>query len=281
MGLSLVEDNAKVLIGDGRNTSLYYDVWVGDESIAEILEDFSLDRTLPLNGGDCMVWKPSYSGKSIVSSAKNLIRKKYAKLEGTNLLWRKAIHPALAARNWKILTGACATLDKVQSRFKIQIANKCCLCNSEEETLDHLLWHCFFAEKAWKWIADIFGVHSHLQLTTVYKAARGRSGVFKELWLLTNLVVRSELWQTRNRFVYENKKLCWIFFQKSVFNQVHDYSRRLKGFMHYSVEDLKFMEFFKLAHRLVQFHEPVECKWTVPEMDELLLCCDGAAHGNP
>ncbi|XP_026383840.1 uncharacterized protein LOC113279362 [Papaver somniferum] len=43
---SLVEDNTKVLIGDGRNTSLYYDMWVGDEAIADILEDYALDRVV-------------------------------------------------------------------------------------------------------------------------------------------------------------------------------------------------------------------------------------------
>ncbi|XP_026420107.1 uncharacterized protein LOC113316095 [Papaver somniferum] len=150
-------DNSKVLIGDGRNTSLYYDVWLGDVAIADLLEDYALDcailvgdmlneggwnlseecrnnflaagfveEDLPrtLNGVDHRVWKPNYTVSFTVSSAKSLIRKKYAKLVGENLLWRPTVHPALAARNWKILRGACATLDKVKSRFKIQVVNK-------------------------------------------------------------------------------------------------------------------------------------------------------------
>ncbi|XP_026382114.1 uncharacterized protein LOC113277170 [Papaver somniferum] len=129
---SLVEDNSKVLIGDGRRTSLYYDVWVGDIAVADILEDFTLEKSVlvsdmlsnsnwnlseecrntilaagieeddlpvPLSGVDCNVWKPCQSGKFSVKSAKNLIRRRYENLEGVNLIWRKAIHPVLAARN--------------------------------------------------------------------------------------------------------------------------------------------------------------------------------------
>ncbi|XP_026455082.1 uncharacterized protein LOC113356225 [Papaver somniferum] len=206
---SLVEDNTKVLIGDGRNTSLFYDVWVGDTAIADILEDYSLNRVvlvsdilvngawnliedyrstllaagieevdLPfiLDGDDCQVWMPSTTGQFTAKAAKSFIRKRYGKLEGANLLWRQSVHPALAARNWKILKGVCSTLDQVRSRFKIQVVNKCCLCNSIEESLDHLLWRCRFVEMACSWISDIFRVQLHLNLTTAYKEVRGRSG---------------------------------------------------------------------------------------------------------
>ncbi|XP_026442655.1 uncharacterized protein LOC113342278 [Papaver somniferum] len=199
---SLVEDNSKVLIGDGCNTSLYYDVWLGDVAIADLLEDYALDcailvgdmlneggwnlseecqnnllaagfvdlakkkngfveEDLPrnLNGIDRGVWKPNYTGSFTVSSAKSLIRKKYAKMVGANLLWRPTVHPALAARNWKILRGACATLDKVM-----------------------------------------------------------------------------------------------------------EYSRRLKGHMNNTVEDLKVLDFFKVSHRKVKSLVPVECRQ--PKNDE-------------
>ncbi|XP_026396032.1 uncharacterized protein LOC113290663 [Papaver somniferum] len=272
---SLVEDNSKVLIGDGRNTSLYYDVWVGNMAIADTLEDYTLSRAVsvsdifvngawslneesrnnllvlgieeadlpfPLNDDDCQVWMPSATGQFTVKAAKSLICKRYGKLEGTNLLWRQSVHPSLEARNWKILRGARATLDQVRSRFKIQVVNKCCLCNNAEESLDHLLWNCRFAVMAWSWISEIFGVQSHMNLTSAYKAVRGRSCMIKELWLLAVLVVQSELLQTRNPFVYENKQV---------------------------------------SRRQVKLHEPVECRWVPTELGELMLCCDGAARGNP
>lgn len=61
--------------------------------------------------------------------------------------------------------------------------------------------------------------------------------MFKDLWLLAILVIRSELWMTRNGFIYDNRKVNWNFFHKKVFNQIQDCSRRLKGFMFNSQDD--------------------------------------------
>lgn len=151
----------------------------------------------------------------------------------------------------------------------------------EEESLEHILWSCSFAMKAWSCIEDVFGIKMHQNLTTTYKAAKGMSRMIKDLWLLCILVVRSELWMMRNNFIYNNKQVSWIFFQKRVFNQVHDYSRRLKGFMHNNVKELSILNFFRVIHRKIKQIEPVECFWVPPEVDELMLCCDGASRDNP
>lgn len=41
-----VEANVRVLIGDGRATSLYFDAWFSETSIAEILNMPNLDRSV-------------------------------------------------------------------------------------------------------------------------------------------------------------------------------------------------------------------------------------------
>lgn len=141
-----------------------------------------------MGGDDYRVWKPSYKGEFIVKSAKELVRDRYAKLEGANLISRLAIHPSLAAQNWKFLCVACSTLDKVKSRFKMQVVNMCCLCKVKEESLEHILWTCSIAVKAWHWIKGVFGIKIHQNLTTAYKVAKGMSRMVKDLWLLTILV---------------------------------------------------------------------------------------------
>lgn len=152
-----VEENIKVLIGDGSTTSLYFDVWCANRSIASILDQMDLDRTIkvsdllvdgvwvindvhrlrleaagvvlndlprPSVGDVTRIWMPDYKGNFSVNSARNLIRPRLQKFEGANLLWRQCIHPTLAAQNWKILRGACATLDQVRSRCKIEMPTK-------------------------------------------------------------------------------------------------------------------------------------------------------------
>lgn len=120
--IHLVDANTKVQLGDGRFTSLYYDAWHGNRSVADILNDFSLDITIlvsdmlienkwmipevhlnilltanldvnqlpnPVGGLDTRIWMPEYKEDFTVSSAKELIRQRYSMLEGASLIWRK------------------------------------------------------------------------------------------------------------------------------------------------------------------------------------------------
>ncbi|XP_026400452.1 uncharacterized protein LOC113296360 [Papaver somniferum] len=97
----IVAQNTKSLTSDGRCTSLYFDIW--------------------LCHGPDFFWMPDLKGVFSVSSAREIIRQKYPVLPGVALLWRKAVHPMLAAQRRKIMRGARATLDKVQSGFKISL----------------------------------------------------------------------------------------------------------------------------------------------------------------
>ncbi|XP_026437318.1 uncharacterized protein LOC113335496 [Papaver somniferum] len=311
---SIVDKNTKVLIGDGRSTSLYFDVWYGNECIADMLNESDLDRNvkvsdiivnnawmmqgdhiqnlvragvdlsnLPLlqGGNDCRVWMPEMNGHFSVSSAKNIIRRAYPKSAIYGLLWRKEIHPKLAAQNWKICREVCATQDKIRSRFKVEMANKCYLCNMEEESLEHIIWSCTFATHIWQWCSGLFNLTPYYDIVNSYKSAKGRSIIVKDLWLLAILVIRSELWQTRNMACFQNSSVSIHFFKKRVFYLISESAGRLKGFMHNTTMDLDLLNFFRVMHRKVKQVQPIECFWSPPNRDEILLCCDGASKGNP
>ncbi|XP_026399721.1 uncharacterized protein LOC113295604 [Papaver somniferum] len=236
----IVENNTKVLLGDGRSTSLYFDIWCTDICLADILNDSSLDRNImvsdhwfvdhwtfidaqldhfiaagvnidqlptPQGGEDNRIWMPDLKGVFSVSSAKELVRQKYPILEGTSLIWKTEVHPVLAAQR-----GVCATYELIKSRFKIPLANKCCMCGNVEETLDHVLFSCSFAARAWSWLSQIFGVTPDNNLVTSYKATKGRSQMVRDLWLLANLVIKSELWDVRNMGIFERNKPNWNMF---------------------------------------------------------------------
>lgn len=220
-------------------------------------------------------------GDFSVKSARELIRTKYHILEEAKLLWKKVVHPSLASQNWKFVCGTCATLDKVCSRFKITLASKCSVCQRAEESLENVLWRCSFAKRDWNWMEGIFSIKPHYNLLISNKEAAQRSGIVKDLWLVASLVVRSELWFTRNKKVYEKKIPCWSFFQKRVFKLIHEYSVRMKSYMHNTLADLKLLDFFRVSHRKVKHAVPKECYFTAPNHNELLLCTDGASRGNP
>ncbi|XP_026443128.1 uncharacterized protein LOC113343004 [Papaver somniferum] len=272
-----VEANTKVLLGDGRDNQ-----WVFPENHLNYLLAAGVDmHNLPLpNGGeDKRVWMPNFPGDFSVSSAKELIRQKHGSFNAASILWRKEIHPKLAAQNWKFIRGACATLDIIQSRFRIHLANKCVLCETEEESLEHILFLCSFAARAWSWISGIFGMTANFNIVDSFKAAKGRSAIVCDLWLVENLVIRSELWAMRNKCIFEKHK--WGLFSKRVLKLIQEYSVRLKGFMRNSVEDMVLLDYFCVVHRSVIHQQPIEVLWQPPELNEILICCDGAARGNP
>ncbi|XP_026448336.1 uncharacterized protein LOC113348706 [Papaver somniferum] len=256
--------NTKSLIGDGRATSLFYDVWYGSETLADVLQQPDLHTNARVSdiivqdqwqlegvhmhdlvsagvdleilprrhtGSHRKIWMPDLKGLFSVKSARELVRMRYPVLEEANMLWKSVVHPSLAAQNWKFVRGACATLDKVKSRLKIALPSRCSVCQIDEESLEHVLWSCSAANPAWQWLAGIFHIIPHYNLLAANKEAKGRSRMVKDMWLVSILVLRSELWYQRNKMVYEKKKRCWTFFKKRVFNLIHEYSARMTGCM--------------------------------------------------
>ncbi|XP_026420102.1 uncharacterized protein LOC113316086 [Papaver somniferum] len=204
---------------------------------------------------------PDLKGNFTVSSARELIRQKYSMFAGANLLWRKEVHPTLASQNWKFLRGACATYDIIQNRFKIQLANRCSLCGVADETLEHVLFHCTFAGRAWNWIDDIFDLIPNANLVVSCKAAKERSTMIRDMWLIANLVIRSELWVVRNKAVFQRQQPNWSIFFKRVLKLIQEFVVRLKGFMRNNAEDVIILDYFRINHRRVKFLQPTECFW--------------------
>ncbi|XP_026435775.1 uncharacterized protein LOC113333557 [Papaver somniferum] len=94
-----VEANTKVLLGDDSDC-LIDDQWVFPDVHLERLLDAGLEmHRLPnISGGnDKRIWMPNFSGEFTVSFAKELIRRRHSSLEAASLLWRKEVHPTLAA----------------------------------------------------------------------------------------------------------------------------------------------------------------------------------------
>ncbi|XP_026454941.1 uncharacterized protein LOC113356133 [Papaver somniferum] len=62
---------------------------------------------------------------------------------------------------------------------------------------------------------------------------------------------------------------------------MHEYSVRMKGFMHNTVDDLRVMNYFRVKFRRVKQYDPIQCCWFPPDQREMLLCCDRASRNNP
>ena len=56
-------------------------------------------------------------------------------------IWNPIVPPKIGFFSWEMSWGKVLTPDKLKRRGVI-LANRCFLCEEEEETIDHLLIHC-------------------------------------------------------------------------------------------------------------------------------------------
>ena len=62
----------------------------------------------------------------------------------------------LAFFAWEATWGRVLTIDRLQKRGW-QIPNRCYLCGSDEENVNHLLIHCTVASVLWGMVLSLFG----------------------------------------------------------------------------------------------------------------------------
>ena len=63
-------------------------------------------------------------------------------------IWNPIVPPKLGSFAWEASWGKVLTLDQLKRRG-IPLVNRCCLCEENEETIDHLLIHCSRAMMLW------------------------------------------------------------------------------------------------------------------------------------
>ena len=70
--------------------------------------------------------------------------------------WNVVIPSKISFFAWESSWGKVMTLDQLK-RHGRALANRCCLCDEDEETIDHLLIHCKTARMLWVLFLTILG----------------------------------------------------------------------------------------------------------------------------
>ncbi|RVW14448.1 putative mitochondrial protein [Vitis vinifera] len=71
-------------------------------------------------------------------------------------IWVENVPSKLAFFAWEATWGRVLTIDRLQKRGW-QIPNRCYLCGSDEENVNHLLIHCIVASVLWGMVLSLFG----------------------------------------------------------------------------------------------------------------------------
>lgn len=64
-------------------------------------------------------------------------------------VWKIATVPKIRMFLWRVLSGALAVADRLQSRG-LNVQSTCSLCRSEPETINHMLFRCDKAQELWQ-----------------------------------------------------------------------------------------------------------------------------------
>ena len=73
------------------------------------------------------------------------------------MVWNPVVPPKIGVFAWEVVWGKMLTLDQLKRRG-MTFANRCFMCEEEEETIDHLLIHCKLAKMLWDLILSIVGI---------------------------------------------------------------------------------------------------------------------------
>ena len=73
------------------------------------------------------------------------------------LIWILVIPLKIGIFTWEAAWGKVLTLDNLKRRG-MAFANRCFLCEEDEETIDHLLIHCKSAKMLWDLFLSIIGI---------------------------------------------------------------------------------------------------------------------------
>ena len=141
---------------------------------------------------DRVVWMTSKSGDSSVKSLYSILEPEDSHLFPCNSIWRVKAPPKVAFFAWEASWAKILTLEQVQRRG-YSMANRCFLCLSEVETMDHLLLHCVKTRVLWNLIFSLFGVAWVLSCSVKETLLRWHGAIVgktrKKAWQLAPLCI--------------------------------------------------------------------------------------------
>jgi hypothetical protein len=121
-------------------------------------------------------------------------------------IWRSKAPPRVAFFTWTAAWGKILTMDNLRRRGMV-VVNRCWLCESDEESVDHLLLHCGAARALWNAFFDRFGLcwvmpcSVNELLASWWSSGRSRSAV---IWKMVPHCIMWCIWSERNNRCFED-----------------------------------------------------------------------------
>ena len=106
---------------------------------------------------DRVIWTTSNGGAFSVKSLYSILELEGSSMFPSESIWRVRVPPKIAFFAWEASWGKVLTLKQLQRRGFF-LANRCFLCLSKVETVDHLLLHYVKTQVLWNLLFSLFDV---------------------------------------------------------------------------------------------------------------------------
>ena len=106
---------------------------------------------------DQVVWTKSKDGRFFVKSLYKALEMERQGDFPARVIWNSLLPSRVNFFAWEATWKKVLTLDRIQRRG-CPLANKCYLCLSKEESIDHILLHCELTRSLWNLLFSLFRV---------------------------------------------------------------------------------------------------------------------------
>lgn len=245
-------------VGDGRDTFLFYDLWLGEKRLVdndELHHHISLwGRFLKLSqwwddgwkipisferrfgslvenitqiqltdSPDKIIWKGTASGTFSISSAYDIVRRKGTRVQWNKYVWHGNSTPRWAFISWLLMHNRLKTREALQSR-NFNINGGCLFCNHPFENASHVFFKCSFTAAIWTNLLLKVGIrrtpqHWRTEFNWFKKKVAGRIQKARLLrGLLSSCVYY--IWTERNEKLFNHRALS----KEELCNKIFDYA---------------------------------------------------------
>ena len=159
---------------------------------------------------DRVLWTPMKIGKFSVKSLYKAVELESSIYFPMKIIWNSWVQPKVCFFAWEASWGKALTLDQIQKRGWA-LPNRCYLCHSNEESIDHLLLHCVKTRALWEVFFSLFGV-LWVFPSSVKETLLSWNGFFvgkkrKKVWRVGPLCIFWTVWKARNKIAFEDDML--------------------------------------------------------------------------
>lgn len=233
----------KVLVGDGRTTSFFYDKWLSNEALSQrinigvnvwgsstLVHEWrregvwsippSFCRRQPIiaaeiqaiqlqeHNNDRTIWTLTLNGKFTIASFYEKLRMKRNRVHWHRLVWAGKSPQKYRFIMWLLVQSRLKTRELLQTKG-MNIPTDCVLCDNGVDSCNHLFFQCQYSKLIWKKVLALVGIHWNLhtwnlELQWLRLRCKGRSRISKLIHLSLLCTVYS-IWMERNARIFSQQ----------------------------------------------------------------------------